>query len=310
MVAKGLKDYAAEKGLKVAEGVAYGVINGYMVTLKEGYGIKEVSVSCAVTDETARKITEYLQSKDAVKLYRVQNFKVMREGIVLEISDTVGTMKKIKALLEFLPNFLRTNGALADGFCTACGNAIEPGQPSRIVLINGMAHRVHEGCASGLMERANVEQVRHEVEDKNLGKGILGAVLGALLGSIVWAVVYYIGYLSAIAGFAIGALAVKGYEKMGGKPCKEKMPVVLVLTILGVAFGQYISYVFMGFMEGFGVYGSLVYQFYLFSDSEFASAYIFDIVLGIFFAILGVVGILKKAAKENKEAVLRTTILE
>ena len=41
MVAKGLKDYANEKGLKVSNGIAYGVIGGYMVTLKEGYGIKD-----------------------------------------------------------------------------------------------------------------------------------------------------------------------------------------------------------------------------------------------------------------------------
>jgi hypothetical protein len=151
MVAKGLKDYAKENGLKVSEGVVYGVVGGYMVTLKEGYGIKEVSVSGAITDESAKRITEFLQSKDASKNYRVANFKVMREGIVLEIDDTVGTMKKIKALLDFLPNFLRENGVLADGFCTACGNAIEATDASRVVLVNGMAHRVHEGCSAGLM---------------------------------------------------------------------------------------------------------------------------------------------------------------
>ena len=311
MVAKGLKDYAKENGLKVSEGVVYGVVGGYMVTLKEGYGIKEVSVSGAITDESAKRITEFLQSKDANKNYRVANFKVMREGIVLEIADTVGTMKKIKALLDFLPNFLRENGVLADGLCTACGNAIEATDASRVVLVNGMAHRVHEGCSAGLMERANVEQARHEVEDKKLGKGIMGAAAGALLGSIIWAVIYTIGFIAAVGGFAIGALAANGYDKMGGRPCKAKMPIVLVFTVLGVAFGQYVSYVAYAIMTGeFGIVDALLYQFFIIQDPEFASPYFGDLAMGVAFAILGAIGVLKKASKENKDAALRTTILE
>ena len=35
MVAKGLKDYAKENGLKVSEGVAYGVVGGYHFLTQE-----------------------------------------------------------------------------------------------------------------------------------------------------------------------------------------------------------------------------------------------------------------------------------
>lgn len=314
MVGKGLKDYASEKGLKVSDGVAYGVIGGYMVTLKEGYNIKEIFVSGAFTDECARKVTEFLQSQDAKKEYRVANFNVLREGVVIEILDTVGTMKKIKEFLDFLPNFLRENGVLADGFCTACGNQIGPTDVSKIVLINGMVHRVHEGCAGSLMERANVEQARHETEEKNLGKGILGAVLGALLGGVVWAVAYYIGYFFAIIGALIGFLAVKGYEKLGGKVCKAKMPIILITTLLGAVFGQVAGDVAYIMIEcQYSLIDSIFAFIYLFQDpenAEFVSGFCVDLAMGSLFAILGAIGVLKKTSKENKEAALTTKVLE
>lgn len=314
MVAKGLKDYASEKGLKVSNGIAYGVIGGYMVTLKEGYGIKEISVSGAFTDEAVRKVAEFFQTQGPKNEYRVANFSILREGIVFEITDTVGTMKKIKEFLEFLPNFLRQNGVLGDGFCTACGNPIEATDVSKIVLINGMAHRVHEGCSGTLMERANVEQARHETEEKNLGKGILGAVLGALLGGLVWAVAYYIGYFFAIIGALIGFLAVKGYEKLGGKVCKAKMPIILVATLLGAVFGQVagdVAYIMVEWQ--YPLMDSIFVFIYAFSDpenAEFVSGFCADLALGSLFAILGAIGVLKKASKENKDAALTTKILE
>lgn len=314
MVAKGIKDYANEKGMKISEGVAYGVIGGYMVTLKEGYNIKEISVSGAFTDEAASKVTEFMQTKEAKKEYRISNFSVMREGIIFEILDTVGTMKVIKAFLEFLPNFLRQNGVLGDGFCTACGNAIEPTDTSRIVLINGMAHRVHDGCSGALAERANIEQARHETEEKNLGKGIFGAALGALLGGLVWAVAYYLGWFFAIIGALIGFLAVKGYEKMGGKVCKAKMPIILIATLFGAFFGQFVGDVATIMVYwGYPLVDSIFAFFYLFQDPEYAdfvSGFCVDLALGSLFAILGAIGVLKKASKENKTAALSTKILE
>ncbi len=312
MVGKGLKDYASKMGLKVSNGVVYGVIGGYMVTLKEGYNTKEISVSGIINEESARVITEFLSTPGAKKEYRIANFNVLREGIVFEIADSIGTMKKIEAFLVFLPNFLRANGVMGDGFCTACGNVIDPTtSQSRVVLVNGAAHRLHENCTGALMQRANFEQVNHEMTEKNLEKGVLGAALGALLGSIVWAIVYYIGWIAGIVGALIGTLAVKGYEKMGGKVCKAKMTVVLVATILGVIFGQFMGCVISCVIDGGAdIITAILYCFSLFGDGEFIGAFIADLVIGIIFAILGILGLLKKTSKENQSATLNTIVLE
>ena len=49
---------------------------------------------------------------------------------------------------------------------------------------------------------------------------------------------------------------------------------------------------------------------YIFEDPEFTTAFVGDLIMGVVFALLGVFGILRKTSKENKEAALRTTVLE
>ncbi len=311
---KFIKNIANENGMKISKNVAYGNVGGYMATLKGGYETSTISFSGAFTGECANKIFAILSDKEFVKEHRVMKFKILRESVTAEFQNTIGTEKKMNGFLKAFPRVLKENGVLADGFCTACGNAIEGADESNVVLINGIAHRVHKGCTNALMERADVEQARHETEDKNLGKGILGAVLGALLGSLVWAVAYYIGYFFAIIGALIGFLSVKGYEKLGGKVCKAKMPIILVATLLGAVFGQVagdVAYIMVAWECS--VVDAVFSFFYLFQDpeyTEFVSSFCVDLAMGSLFAILGAIGVLKKASKENKEAALTTTVLE
>ena len=68
MVGSAIKKYAKEKGLKVANGVAYGVVDGYMITLTDGYNIKTLSVSGAITDDIAARLESKFQDK---KFYKI-----------------------------------------------------------------------------------------------------------------------------------------------------------------------------------------------------------------------------------------------
>lgn len=315
MVGTGLKKYAESKGFKVSNGVAYGVINGYMVTLRDGEGIKTAAFSCAVTDEVAERLRNALDDKAFKKQYRIGKVEVFRESVIITFADTIGTMKKITACMEVLPSMLRANGAIGDGFCTCCGNNIEINDAYNIALINGIAHRVHAGCAGGLTQRAEMEKDAYKNEEKNLGKGILGALLGAVAGGIVWAIAYYFGWFFALIGVLIAFLAKKGYEMLGGKVCKAKTIIILVATAFGAIFGQ-----LLGDFASIAV--SIVGTEYTFIDIPFLYVYILseeaealqstitNLGMGLLFAMLGGYGILRKAHTEDKNATLKTTILE
>ena len=109
-------------------------------------------------------------------------------------------------------------------------------------------------------------------------------------------------------------MATKGYEKLGGKVCKAKVAIILIATVFGAVFGQvlgdfaaiYVTYA----SEGYALLDvPFIYMYYL-EDSEFLRATIADLVIGIIFALGGAYGALRKASKENKEAALRTEVLE
>ena len=311
---KFIKNIANENGMKISKNIAYGNVGGYMATLKGGYETSTISFSGAFTDECANKISAVLSDKEFIKEHHVMKFRVLRESVTAEFQNTFNTEKKMKGFIKAFPEVLKENGVIGDGFCTACGNTIESEADSNIVLINGIAHRVHKGCTSSLNERADIEQAKHETEEKNLGKGILGAFLGSILGGVAWAIVYYIGYFASIVGLLIGFLATKGYEKLGGKVCKAKMPIILIATVFGAIFGQVVGdiaaiYVMMA-PEGYYLMDIPYLYMYALGDSEFMTTVLGNLAIGIIFALGGAIGILRKTSKENKDAALRTEVLE
>ena len=53
MIGSGLKKFALENGLKVAQGVGYGNFRGYAATLSEGSGYKMIVLTTKFTDPEA-----------------------------------------------------------------------------------------------------------------------------------------------------------------------------------------------------------------------------------------------------------------
>ena len=315
MVGPGLKKYAEEKGLKVSNGVAYGVIGGYMATLVDGADIKRASFSCAVTDEVAGRLKFTLDEKSFKKQYRIINVEILRESVTVVFGDTVGTMKKIAACMEVLPRKLKECGAIGDGFCTACGNNIEVTDAQNIVLINGIAHRIHTSCAGDVGQRAEFEQDAYKNEDKKLGRGISGALLGAAVGGIVWAIAYYLGWFFALIGVLIAFLAKKGYELLGGKVCKAKTVIVLLSTVFGAVFGQLLGDFVSIAMSIVGTEYTIIdvpylYIYILTEQPDVLSSTLVNLGMGLLFALLGGYGILRKTHSEDKNATIKSTILE
>lgn len=315
MVGSAIKKFANEVGLKLGGGVAYGVWGGYMLTLVDGMDIKKASFSCAVTDDVAQKLNASLNEKSFKKQYRISHAEVRRESVTIVFVDTVGTMKKVKACLEVLPSILMQCGAIGDGFCTACGNNIDAGAPQNIVLINGVAHRIHSECAASVNERSELEQVVHKTEDKNLARGVIGALAGALLGGVVWGVAYYFNWFIAVIGVLIAFLAKKGYELLGGKVCKAKTVVIMIATAIGAIFGQVMGDFAVIAMEIQGTEYLIsdipfLYIYILSDNPEALSGTLINLVMGLLFAFLGAYLILKKTLQENTDATLSSAILE
>lgn len=140
---------------------------------------------------------------------------------------------------------------------------------------------------------------------------MLGAILGGMVGAIPWAIVSHFGWFVGWLGFLIGICAIKGYEILGGRPGKPKVVIIVLATILGVAFGQVaatfitISTMIAGGEIPWLSYGQIPQFFILLlaNDADFLFALLKDFGLGLVFAALGIWRLIASVAVESKRTV-------
>lgn len=305
MVGSGLKKLAQEYGMNIAEGVAYGNLDGYAATFFEGSGYKQIVFTTkfqAAGDGDS--LQEKLNSRNIAREFRVQRLNITPDRIDIVFLDNPGTMKKIREFLELFLPLLKESSATAYNICTECGCEVTAG---KWLLINGVAFYMHESCAQKVRRLTQEEEAAaSDADTGSYVRGFLGALGGAAMGSVVWAVVLNLGYVASIVGLLIGWLAEKGYRLFRGRQGKGKVLILALVIILAVLAGTVAADVFTlagmigrGELPGFGYGDILPLMLYLLEeDPEYAGATVSNILTGLLFAALGVYALLRKAGKE------------
>ena len=152
MLGSALKKLAAENGMTLAQGVAYGTLRGYCTTLSEGAGYKQIAIATRFPEQGKQdELMGYVNRHNVRKEYRVQNIGFTDNGILIIFQDNPGTMKKLLAFIDWFWPLLPQYGATGPDICPECGMPVENG---RWILRDGMvAFCLHEACAQKL-ERA------------------------------------------------------------------------------------------------------------------------------------------------------------
>lgn len=309
MIGSGLKKLAQENGMKVAKGVAYGSLQGFAATMSEGAGFKQIVFTTKFADSAQQDaLLKVVNEANVSATYRVQTLNIAADGVQIVFLDNPGTMKKIRSFLDWFIPLLRQADATAANICTECGCDITAG---RWVLINGAAFHLHDACAEKVKrDISTTEQAEKEQRTGSYGMGALGAFLGAAVGAIVWALVLNMGYVAALVGLLIGWLAEKGYTLLKGKQGKGKVVILIAAIVFGVALGTLTAdfITIMGEINSGELVGvthgdipALI--FYLLSvDSEYLTATLANVGMGLLFAGLGVFSLLRKAGAEVADA--------
>ena len=303
MIGSGLKKLANENGMKVAQGVAYGNLQGYAATMCEGSGWKSITFSTVITDSEKKDLfMQNLNSVDIQRVYRVQNLSMAPRNIQVVFLDNPGTMKKIQEFLIWFIPLLQQAEATTANVCPECGGEVISG---RWVMIDGVAHHMHESCAQLVSGQISEENERHAEELKgSYLTGFLGALLGAIVGAIVWAFVLNSGYVASLVGLLIGFLALKGYDLLKGKQGKGKVAILIIVIILGVLLGTFAAEIFtvISMISKGELYleiaqAPLLVLAVLIEDAEYASAVLGNAGLGLLFAAIGVFSLLKRTSQ-------------
>ena len=307
MVGSGIKKLAKENDLKVASGVAYGNLYGFASTFSEGNGYKRLVIVTQFADpEAERWLKSEINQRKTDREFRVQSIDFTVKYIDIVFKDSVGTMKRIYAFIEWFYPLLKQAGASKCKVCAECGEVMEKGSWN---LIEDIAYPMHKDCAIRLRNALIEEHETERITEKgSYLTGLIGALIGAALGSVLWAILYYAGYIASLAGLVIGVLAEKGYRICKGKKGTIKVLILVVAIIAGILFGTFaadwfILYEMLGNGEIPGATAGdlipmMIEMFKMDEDLCLATAK--DIGLGLVFAALGVFAILKKAAKEAK----------
>lgn len=296
MIGSAYKKFAVGRGLKCSNGIGYGELNGFMVTLSEGGGYKEIYISAKCDQDTCGRL---MAESDALKKkYKLNAFEVKPQFVYICFFDGVGTLKRIAAFVdEFMPR-LREFGVGGADVCPECGGSLDSGSVTK--LIYGHAVRLHSGCAEEIVNQMREGEEQAAEVKSNAGKGIIGSVLFGIVGAIPWAIVYAFGWFVGWLGALIGFMVVKGYEKFGGKIKKSVIPAFAVVIILCVIFAQFLG---DAFQIGYYIQKGDVYADFadipsliktlLEEEPEYRAAVVRNIIIGIIFAALGVYGLFR-----------------
>ena len=304
MIGSALRKFAQAEGLKVAHGVVYGAYQGYCVTMWDGSGTKTAVFSTRFPEENDRHAFQEKMAQltnELNKDYRVAGLNIYEDAIHVIFVDTIGTMKRIEAFMPWFASQLAQTTASKVDVCTRCGMQLMDGKWK---LVNGIAMYVHEACGQKLDEELQQDAAEVRKEGSYLS-GTVGAFVGATIGAVVWALVMLAGYVSALIGLLIGFLAEKGYSLARGKKGPAKIVILILAVIFGVVLGNLGSELIALFQE-LADYGysltfreGVEFMFQLIAEEpEVRAQVIKNVALGLFFAALGVIGLIARTKKE------------
>lgn len=312
MIGAGLKKLAQQHGMTVSGGMAFGEMKGYATSLCEGSGWKRIDISTCFADmEQKRAFEAEVYAVDVKRNYRVQSLAIRQRNISVVFHDTIGTMKKIDAFIEWFYLLLNQYEAYKADICLECGTQVTAGA---WYAVDGIVYHMHEACAEKVSRALESEAQQRKEEDKgSYLKGFLGALIGATLGSIVWALVLYMGYVASLVGLLIGWLAEKGYTLMKGKQGKGKVAILIVVIIFGVLIGTLLpDVVYVAQMINAGELPGLTYGdipalilMIMVEDAEYMSGTISNVGMGLLFAGLGVFALLRKTNREVSDITIK-----
>lgn len=291
--------------MTVAQGVAYGSLGGFAATLSEGSGWKRIVFSTQFSDPAGRTgVMDTVNARDVKKDFRILELTVGAKMIVVNFQDNPGTMKRMRAFLEWFLPLLRTFGASGAEVCPDCGMPIDQGCWA---LVNGTAHHYHTACADRVRRNLELSNEQRASEDTgNYVTGLLGALLGSALGAVVWAIVLSIGYIASVVGLLIGFLAEKGYDLCRGKQGKGKIVILIFAVIFGVLLGNlgaeaYDAYslILSGDLAALAV-GDIPRLIYvlIMENPEYRAYILKNVLMGLLFAALGVFALLRQAGSK------------
>lgn len=181
MLSTPLNAFATAYNLKTEDNIAYGVIEGFVVSVFNKGAKKCAFINCTFPEdfdeiserdikfELSAEITKAAETNTALKDYEISS-----DGISFTTSDSLTVFDEtVKTLL----NLLKAFGVWGDSFCNGCGH--DCSDYSKLHINNSKARVLCADCAANV--EANIDTSLSVKQKSKCLKGSVFAIIGALL---------------------------------------------------------------------------------------------------------------------------------
>lgn len=133
--------------------------------------------------------------------------------------------EKITQVITALKYFFETNGYAPCDACGAAGNGI-------LYEVSGNMAFLVNSSYDKVSQELSGREIQYRVVKENVVTGTIGAIGGAIAGCLLILLCARLGFVSWLAGVAMGFAIVFGYKKLGGKFTKKAAVISSILSVV------------------------------------------------------------------------------
>ena len=289
-----LRDWAGQRGWTVEKNRAYGDYAGFTFTAFEGQGFKAFALLAPVWQAAERAdLMRFLKEKR--RELKLREFEVKDRSLIIKINESFRhvTPEKLENALRVLTEYLGSKG-IEGRRCFFCAQA----DPDSQAAVGDFVTWTHAGCLE--QAAADTERARREyaLEQKNYAIGTIGALLGGMVAAIPWVIVQiFLERIAAILGYLIGLGAFKGYTLFKGRMGRATRWLVAAATLLSVVVAEFVIVAVIMLRNDLPVNEFTMRM--LFANDELRNAWLRDLAMALFMALLGISRSLHQAERRR-----------
>ncbi len=315
VISKKLMPTLLDGSMQEQNGIIYGRFHGLEVLMCRYIGsgnqtVMRVRVNAANDDENATGLAEYMTSLKLEEKF-VATAEVEGKSVLVDILINTTAKKQITRINDIVGKVVAylEMGAYHSG-CSLCGKAGEDEFGNKVLgkyIVEGSAYSLCPECAEKLKQGLDLNAKDVKNTKSNLALGIVGAVIGAALGGVLWILIGKLGYIAGIAGFAIVALAIAGYGKLGKAVDIKGVVVSIIASILVLYLSNRILWSWSLYDELKQYYEVTFFDAYnvmydVLAELELDGEYWGDFFIGFIFTVLASIGTIVKTFRASTGA--------
>ena len=212
---------------------------GYTYALTTFQNIYTIIAKFSLVDQDNRKPNDLNLRGLVSAVKKVGSAKANGNIVTIRFKSAITANGKAKNVISSIPEVI--NWFRMNGYSNCAEETLEPAE-TKVFINHGVIHFYTEEVANQMLIEHAEEQATAPVVAENYALGTVFALGGVIVGAILIVIIGQLGYISLVAGVAMGFLTLTAYQKGAGKMSKIGIVICFVLMLIGVYYAHKFDY--------------------------------------------------------------------